>query len=158
MGCKKLGAVTYPNEEVASFLDARVVAVKLDLTNREAEVLEVLRAYRLLWAPGFVLLDPRGQEVRRWLGFQAPREFLAELRVALAKVDYLHRRFDESFREFRSVADMDPPTPVTPEAVYWAGVAAYRRDGEDLEFLHRYWEELRERFPESRWWTHADVY
>jgi hypothetical protein len=158
MGCRKLGAVTYPDAEVIELLNERVIPTKLDLTGRSPEILEVLRAYRLLWAPGFVMLNPTGQEIRRWLGYQPPRDFLAEIRVALAKVDYLHKRFDRSFRGFRDVADMDPPAPVSAEAVYWAGVAAYRRDGADLEFLRVYWRELQQRFPESRWWTHADVY
>jgi hypothetical protein len=70
----------------------------------------------------------------------------------------LHRDLAGAYDELRAVADLDPPAPVTPEALYWAGVAAYRRDGKPLEFLREYWAELRVRFPESRWWTAGDVF
>lgn len=153
-----MDAVTYPSAEVEEFLGARFACVKVSTEDKSPEARTLLRAYRHLWAPGFVVLDPRGEELRRFLGYQPPRDFIAELRVGLAKVRMLHRDLAGAYDEFRAVADLDPPAPVTPEALYWAGVAAYRRDGKPLEFLREYWAELRVRFPESRWWTAGDVF
>ncbi|HXE56503.1 MAG TPA: hypothetical protein VNK43_00735 [Gemmatimonadales bacterium] len=150
--------MTYPDRSVVELVNSRFEAVRLEVTGKDPAVREVARRYRLLWSPGFVVLDPRGEELRRFLGYQPPRDFVAELRLALGKVHLLHRRYAEAYEDFRAVADLDPPAPVTPEALYWAGIAAYRRDGRPLDFLREYWEELRVRFPGSRWWTHADVF
>jgi hypothetical protein len=158
MGCKKMGAVTHPHPDVIAFVEQNFIPVKIDVTARDPEAIERLRQWRLMWAPGFVVADPKGIEARRWLGYQAPREHIADLTMALAKIHFAWRRFDEAYDAFRAVADLDPPAPVTPEAVYWSAIAAYRRDNADLEFLRRAWEELRLRFPNDRWWTHADVY
>lgn len=158
MGCKKMDAVTYPSAQTESFLSEHLECVKVSVDDRSPEARAAVRGYRHLWAPGFVVFDQRGEELRRFLGYQAPRELIAELTVALGKVRMLHRDPAGAFAAFRSVADLEPPAPVTPEAVYWAGVAAYQRDGKDLEFLREYWEELRRRFPESRWWVAADVF
>ena len=153
-----MDTVTYPDADVQRFLQEEVVALSLNLADRDPAVLPVLRQYRVLWSPGFVVLDQRGQEIRRFLGYQPPRDFLAELRLALGKVDLLHRDNVAAHGRFRAAADLTPPAPVSAEALYWAGVAGYYRDKGDLAYLQRYWEELRDRFPESRWWTHADVF
>ena len=153
-----MDTVTYPSREVQDFVGTRFVAAKFGLADRTAEVREVVRRFRTLWAPGFVVLDQRGEEIRRFIGYQPPRDFIAELQVALGKIDLLHRRPAQAFTEFRGVADLDPPAPVSAEAMYWAGIAAYQRDGTPLESLKDHWDELRTRFPESRWWTHADIF
>jgi hypothetical protein len=153
-----MDAVTYPSEQTENFLSSHFECTKVSVADKSPEARAAVRGYRHLWAPGFVVFDQRGEELRRFLGYQAPREFMAELTVALGKVRMLHRDPAGAFEAFRSVADLEPPAPVTPEAIYWAGVAAYQRDRKDLDFLREYWEELRTRFPESRWWTAADVY
>ncbi len=153
-----MDTVTYPDDAVRRFLSREVVPVSLSLADRDPAVLPVLRRYRVLWSPGFVVLDHREQEVRRFLGYQPPRDFLAELQVALGKVELLRRCNAEAHERFRAVADLEPPAPVSAEALYWAGVAGYYRDKADLDYLRRYWKELGRRFPESRWWTHADVF
>jgi hypothetical protein len=158
MGCRKMGAVTYPDAAVQAFLADHVEPVELDLTSKDPSVVAAQRDYRLLWAPGFVVLDPRGQEMRRWIGYLPPRDFLAEIRLALGKIALMARRFDDAHAHFRAVADLEPPAPVSDEGAYWAPIALYRRDGRDLEFLHEAWAGLRDRFPGSRWWTAADVF
>jgi hypothetical protein len=153
-----MDTVTYPDEEVGAFVSRQFGPVQLHIGDKDPATRDVIRKYRMLWAPGYVVMDERGEEVRRFIGFQPARNFIAELRVGLGKAHILHRRNDEAFREFRAAADLDPPAPVSDEAVYWAGVALHYRDRTDLDFLHQYWKELERRFPESRWWTAANVF
>ncbi len=153
-----MDTVTYPDPEVAAFIAAEFEAAQVHIGDPDQASRDSIRRYRLLWAPGFVVLGSKGDELRRFLGFQRPRDFIADLRMGLGKGRLLQRRYDEAFREFRATADLDPPAPVSDEGVYWAGIALHYRDKTDLEFLHQYWEELRRRFPESRWWTAADVF
>ncbi|MGE0354922.1 MAG: hypothetical protein AB7I33_07310 [Gemmatimonadales bacterium] len=153
-----MDAHTYPDPSVEGFLNREFALTHVSFDDRAPAARQILRTYRLLWSPGFVVLAPGGEEIRRFIGFQQPRDFLAELRLSLGKVALLGRDSSTALRLFREAADLNPPAPVSPEALYWAGVAAYRIDQGDLEYLRNYWQELRERFPESRWWTHADVW
>jgi hypothetical protein len=153
-----MDTVTYPDESVSRFVDQYFEAVKLHIGDKDPEVRDTVRKYRMLWAPGYVVMDGRGEEVRRFIGYQPPRDYIAELKVGLGKALILHRQNDEAFQQFRSAGDLEPPAPVSAEAVYWAGIALHYRDKTDLEFLHQYWKELEGRFPGSRWWTAANVF
>ena len=150
--------MTYPRPEVRDFLSQHFELVRLSLADRDPAARDLIKRYRTLWSPGFVVLDHHETEIRRFLGFQPPADFVAELRVGLGKVHLLHRKPGEAHDEFRSVADMVPPAPVSPEALYWSGIAIFYRDKKPVNWLRDYWAELGERFPESRWWTHADVW
>jgi len=149
--------VTYPRPEVQEFLKAFSL-VRVSLADRAAEARSLIKRYRTLWSPGFVLLDHNETELRPFLGYQPPRDLIAELSVGLGQLHLLHRRADEAYTVWRGVADLEPPTPVSAEALYWSGVALFVRDGKPVDWLRDYWAELGERFPDSRWWTHADVW
>jgi hypothetical protein len=158
MGCQAMDTVTYPDEAVSEFVAGHLEPVRVHICEKDPLIRETIRRYRMLWAPGYVVFDERGEEVRRFIGYQPPRDFIAELSVGLGKAHILHRRNGDAFQHFRAAADLEPPAPVSDEAVYWAGIALHYRDRTDLEFLHRYWEELERRFPGSRWWTAANVF
>lgn len=153
-----MDTVTYPDAEVARFLQERFRLVRVSLAEKDPEVRHLIKTYRTLWSPGFVVLDSNGTELRRFLGYQPPRDFLAELKVALGKIQILHREVGAAFDTFRSVADLEPPAPVSAEALYWSGIAMFMRDRKEIDWLDEYWRELGQRFPESRWWTHANVW
>ena len=153
-----MDTVTYPDPSAVEFVSREFEAVKVHIGEKDPAIRDTIRRYRMLWAPGYVVLDERGEEVRRFIGYQSPRDYIAELKVGLAKAHILHRRNDEAFQLFRAVADLEPPAPVTDEALYWAGIALHYRDRTNLAFLHQYWKELERRFPGSRWWTAANVF
>ena len=152
-----MGAVTYPNAAVYDFLNESFVAFQVNTKETTAETRELLRRYRLVWEPGFVVLDSRGTEIRRWVGYLPPAEFIAKLQVALAKVDLLRLRHRDALERLRSVADASPTPAAAPEALFWAGIAQFRLNGNDLDALGPVWRQLGERFPDSTWWTRADV-
>ena len=150
--------MTYPRQEVRDFLTDHFELVRVSLADRDPEARSLIKRYRTLWSPGFVLLDHHGTELRRFMGFQPPEDFVAELRVGLGKVYLMHRNAAEAYNQFREVADMDPSAPVSAEALYWSGIAVFNRDKKPVDWLREYWAELGQRFPESRWWTHANVW
>lgn len=149
--------MTYPKQEVQEIL-GRFELVRVSLADREPAARNMIKRFRTLWSPGFVLLDHNETELRRFLGFQPASDFVAELRVGLGKVYLLHRRPDLAYHEWRLVADQDPPAPVSAEALYWSGIALFQQEKKPVDWLNQYWSELGERFPESRWWTHANVW
>ena len=38
--------------------------------------------------------------------------------------------------------------------MYWSGVTAYKRDN-NADSLMKFWKDLKEKFPDSPWWTRA---
>lgn len=139
-------------------LHEHFVCVRVNEYSKEPEAVAVLRAYRLLWSPGFIFLDAHGSELRRLVGYLPPQDFLAELHFALGMFAMLHAKYAESFDQFRVAVDRYPQAPVAAEALYWAGIAAFRRDGRKIEVIRQHWEEIRRRFPKSTWSTRADVF
>jgi hypothetical protein len=153
-----MGAVTYPHPDVRQLLEREFVCLRINERSTGPESVEVLRIFRLLWSPGFIFLDHHWNELRRLVGYLPPPHFLAELRFGLGMVEMLHGRYGLSFEHFRGAADSIVDAPVAAEALYWAGIAAYRRDGRSLEAIKKRWEEIYVRYPESSWWTRADVF
>ena len=152
-----MDTVTYPADKVATYLNDAFACVTLDVTTKDPTVRAVVRRYRMLWAPGFVVLNDREDEFRRFLGYQPPTDFIAEMNVALGKTRIMGRDDAGALEAFRAAADST--APVADEGVYWAAIAKFRVNGmKDPDDLRNGWNELRERFPESRWWTAADVW
>ncbi len=150
--------MTYPDDRVGSLLSTSFRCVRLDVGKREPDARELMRMARPLWTPTLLFLDPHGIEVRRAVGYLPPGELLAEAEIALGLVDLLHARNGEARERFSNVVAAYPRGPATPEALFWAGIAAYRKEGRDRAVLAREWSELRRRYPESTWWNRADVF
>jgi hypothetical protein len=156
-----MGAVTYPNPEVQRLLRDRFVTVKLNVGEPNPDFTEILRASRPLWGPTFVFLDASKAELRRSVGYVPPLDFLAELRMVLGLWNLLHAQPGDAFEHFHSVARGEPASKLVPEALFWTGCAAYRRDGttkeEKLAALTPWWLEVMERFPASTWADRASA-
>jgi thioredoxin-related protein len=155
LGCEKMAAVTYRQAPVADLVNQHFVPLKLDVKEPKGESRELLRMAKPLFTPLLLFLDANGTEVRRFTGYLPPVEFLGELQFVLGGVDLLHTRFKEAYTRFRAIAEQYPKSHVAPEALYWAGVAAYRLNNRGLDALIPEWAELRARYQESTWWTRA---
>lgn len=155
LGCEKMAAVTYQQTAVVDLIAEHFVPVKLNVKEPKPEFRELLRMAKPLFTPLFLFLDSSGTEVRRFTGYLPPEEFKAELQFVLGSVDLLHARFAEGYAKFRGIVERYPKTHVAPEALYWAGVAAYRWNQRGLDGLIPEWIELRGRYPGSTWWTRA---
>ena len=150
-----MGTVTYPNAQVADFVSERFVAIKFNVKEPHPDFKEALGRGKVLWAPLLVFLDGRGSELRRYVGFLPPDEFLAELRLVLGLSAMTHTNFEEALRWFDGAAEAFPEASAAPEALFWAAAAGYRLKG--LAEVVRRWDDLRARYPESTWARRADV-
>src|SRR4051794_24419603 len=150
-----MGAVTYPNAQVAEFVSERFVALKLNAKEHHPDFKEALGRGKVLWAPLLVFLDGRGSELRRYVGFLPPDEFLAELRLVLGLAAMTHASFEEALRWFESAAEDYPRSSAAPEALFWGAAAGYRLRG--LPEVIRRWDDLIARYPETTWARRADV-
>ncbi len=152
-----MDAVTYPTPEVVDALNRYFVCHTVNTIEPGESGRDLLRTYRLLWEPGFVFLDPRGTELRRFVGYRPPDEFRAELALVLGLTEFLYNRPAEAVPQFQEAARLAPGVDLGAEALYWAAIAARRRDGRSLAVLQTGWDELRARYPASTWAARADV-
>lgn len=113
--------------------------------------------FKALWTPTQLILDPDGTERYRMEGFLPVEDYLAQLELGLAKLDFEHQRFDAAEREFREVCDRHPGAGVAAEACYWAGVSAYKATNA-AERLRSTATLLRQRYPDSEWTRKASVW
>lgn len=146
--------MTYSDEEVSRSLADGFVTAKLDTTRPESE--EARERFHPVWTPTLIVLDAKGREMWRTVGFLPPREFLAAMRVAKGMVYLGAGEFGKAHDEFRETADRFSDTFAAPEALYWCAVAAYKRDG-NPDGLIRIWKELGQRYPKSAWWLRASA-
>ena len=153
----KMGAVTYPDSDVVDLMNTRFVAYKRSMDESPGpDALPLLRGVRVLWTPDFLFLDPRGVPIRRRIGYAPPDEFVGELRFVLGLVAMVHREFANAVEEFERAAGPGRERGIAAEALYWKGVAAYKL-GRDRAILRRHWDEIRERFGTTDWWTRAEA-
>lgn len=152
-----MDTVTYPAPQVIEFLNQHFVCFTVDTAQPGNEGRALLAPHRLLWEPGLVLLDPRGNELRRFVGYRSPGDFLAELSFGKALTHFLYRRYEQAVEGFAQAADLSPSAAVALEALYWRGIALLRLTGRGRPALTEAWNELRDRYPNTTWSRSADV-
>jgi hypothetical protein len=145
-----MDAVTYPAPEVESAL-AAFAPLKLDTSAWQPDYADLLQRVPLTWTPTFIVTDHGGREVRRWVGFEPPGTFVAELELARAAIDRLHGRAAEARARLEPLVG----GPLSAEALYWIGVARFNETGEKHSLLEP-WDELMRRHPETIWAQRAD--
>lgn len=154
-GCAKLAAVTYPDPLVREHLPRHFVLLKYDTTRPNEWFRRLNGAYGHFWHPNIVVLDHHLIEARRFIGYLPPEEYLPQVEVGRALVALYHRRAAEALELLDATVARWPGAHVAAEALYWAGVAAYRAKG-GLPVLAGRWVELARRFPGSVWALRAD--
>lgn len=87
-------------------------------------------------------------------GYLPPDEFLPELMMARGHAAMLHGQYAQAFEIFVEVAQKHPDAAAAPEAMYYAGAAALRRDDKP-DGLIAQWQQLKQRYPNSVWWKSA---
>lgn len=84
-------------------------------------------------------------------------EFRAQLELGLARLAFGQKRWQDAEQRFRSVVDQFPDSTAAPEALYWAGVAKYKRTG-NAGALHETADAFGSRYTDSPWATKASVW
>lgn len=151
LGCQAMDSRTYPSPGLGALIEREFVPVKFNVKAQGGESRDLLRMTKPLFTPLLLWLDGGGTELRRATGYFPPAELEGELHLVLGLADLLHARYAQGYARFREVAARLANTHAAPEALYWAGVAAYRVDGRGMDGLDPEWDELRSRYPGSSW-------
>lgn len=154
-GCEKLFIDTYQDESVRAFLTECFVSIKYNTTMPTVWGKRLMASVAHVWHPDLIVLDYRLTELRRIVGYLPPSDFIAQLQVAAGLMDLFHGLAADAYNSFDRVMRDHPESGAAPEAMYWAGVAAYRVGG-GLSALAARWESLRARYPSSEWARRAD--
>lgn len=149
-----MDTVTYPDAAVQQALSDHAVAAHFNTAEPDNQVKQLMRRFRQVWTPTLIFLDHHEIELRRVVGFVPPDDFVAEVGLAVGMAHLMHAEFDKAFQQFRAVRERHGQQDAGAEALYWAGVAALRRDGNADELLTQ-WHELKAQYPNSQWWTRA---
>jgi tetratricopeptide (TPR) repeat protein len=150
-----MGTVTYPHAEVIEFVTEHFAAAKFNVKEPVPDFKEAVGRGKVIWAPLFIFLDYRGTELRRYLGYLPPDDFLAELRLVLGLAAMTHMKYQEALEWFLSAVEKSPDSSAAPEALFWAGAADYRIGGAQPMIAR--WDDLIARCPGSTWAKRADV-
>jgi TolA-binding protein len=141
-----MDAVTYPNDEVATFLEEHAVCYKPQVDENKG----LARRYGVAWTPGLCWLDGDGNLWHQNVGFFEPHEFLAEFLFGCARVAAGRGDWKAARASFEEVAERWPESFAAPAALYWAGVAGMKDTGE-TEALLASWKKLRKQHPRDSW-------
>jgi hypothetical protein len=138
---------------VSKFIAENFVPIKIHIKKNP----KGFERFGVQWTPTQLILDPDGVERHRMEGFFGVDDFLAQLELGLAKMDFQKQNFSEAEKRFRTVYEKYPASGAAPEAMYWAGVSAYKATNQ-AEHLAETAKLLKDKYPESEWARKASVW
>lgn len=147
-----MGAVTYPSEAVARFVDYNFIPVQIQVSNTA-----LMQKYAVSWTPTILVLDADGQEHFRSVGFLAPEEFIATFQVGKGRYFLDTEQYPEAQAMFEEVISQRPEADAVPEAIFFLGVTRYKHT-HDPKPLREAYDTLTARYPQSEWAKRAEPY
>lgn len=148
-----MGTVTYPNQGVIDFVTTHFIPIKIDNT-KEPKRFEEFNAQ---WTPTILIVDEEKKEHHRTTGYLSPADFMSEMELGLAKLEYHAKHYDKAMTVYRQVLESYPDTSAAPEALYFSGVCHYMST-QDPVYLKETFTELKEKYPGSDWTKKAEVW
>lgn len=147
-----MDAVTYPEEEVARFINARFIPLRLPFDSQPYAT-----NFKVKWTPTLITLALDGTEHYRTVGFLAPEELIPALLVGEAQYNFDNDCLDAALANLEKVAQEYGNSSRVAEALYLAGVCRYKLNN-DPKPLKETYEQLSARFPDSEWTKRAYPY
>lgn len=118
-----------------------------------------MRGYGLGWLPGqAVVLPAKERLVHSWIGFLPPEHYRAELAFARGQGAYAGRDLAGALEIWRQLVTDFPASERAPEALYWCGVAAYRREKGGMDAALPEWRRVVDEYPQSLWARKVEIF
>jgi hypothetical protein len=147
-----MGAVTFPDSNVISFITQNVIPLMLPYDHKP-----LADQFQVKWTPTLVTLDADGKEHHRTVGFLAPEDLIPSLILGRAKIHFNHENFAEALKSLDALLKDSPKSGAAPEAIYMRGVCLYKTTHQ-AEPLKDAYEKLQAVYPESEWTKRASPY
>ncbi len=145
----------YSDQKVQKFLEDNFIPLKTQCFFDKP--VELMDQFNITWTPTLLIHDKGGREHHRIVGYVPVDDLMAHLELGRAKVFFDGNHFNNAIESLNSIIDMYPNAGVTPEAVFYLGVAEYKRY-HDGSGLRRAYDILQERYPGSEWARRAEPY
>ncbi|MGH9196819.1 MAG: thioredoxin fold domain-containing protein [Acidimicrobiia bacterium] len=152
-----MDAEVYTDPRVVKFIEENFVPVRVHIRQQAEEFKRLGERYGAQWTPTILIIDSSGQERHRIEGFLPADDFLPQPALGLAKSAFARGEFGEAEHRFRQIVDTYPTSDVSPEALYWAGVARYKATN-DASALADTAEQFRRRYQQTNWAKKASVW
>ncbi|MDP3182785.1 MAG: hypothetical protein Q8M54_08225 [Desulfobaccales bacterium] len=147
-----MGAVTYPDEKAAKFIDLNFIPVQIPTSNEA-----LMAKYVVKWTPTLLVLDADGREHYRAVGFFTPDELIASFMVGKGHWYLDNEQFPEAKGMFEEVQAVYPESEAAAEALFFNGVTRYKMT-HDPKVLREAHDNLNAKFPKSMWTKQAAHY
>jgi hypothetical protein len=112
------------------------------------------KRFEAVWTPTILIVDSEGEERYRIEGYLPASWFRARLKMGIARVAFMHKKWSEAEKIYADVAQSDAGS-VAAEAIYWRVVCKYKTTN-DHTVLGQAAHELSERYPRSEWKLKSD--
>ena len=113
--------------------------------------------YNAHWTPTVLELDPSGEELYRVEGFLPVDDFLAQLMLGRAHMDFKQGKLTDAQKRFGEIVETLPNSDAAAEALYWAGVSRYKAT-QDAAALKETAKAFTQRYKESSWAKKSSVW
>src|SRR5512138_3978368 len=124
-GCKAMLEKTLPERNVIEYMGHRFALGMFEWSEPKGK--DLVKKYGVEWTPTFLIADPDGNEVYRFVGYLPPQDFIAQLTLGLGKYALRKEDYAQADKCFEKIVKNDPQTEAAPEAAYYCGVAEYRQ-------------------------------
>jgi tetratricopeptide (TPR) repeat protein len=149
-----MGAVTYPDEQVARFVDLNFIPVQIETSEPNRALME---KYAVSWTPSIFVLDADGQVHYATTGFIPPEEFVPRFLVGKARWYFDAGQLAEARAALEELLSRCPHPSAAAEAIFYLGVTRYKMT-HDPKPLREAYDELTAKYPQSDWTRRADPY
>ena len=147
----------WPDERVVSFVNENFIPARVHVKEDAEAYRRFADKYNAQWTPTILELDSDGVEHYRIEGFLPNDDFLAQLMLGRAHMDFKQGKFPEAEKRFREIVEKFPNTDAGPEALYWAGVSRYKAT-HDSAPLKETAQAFKTRYQDSSWAKKASVW
>jgi len=138
---------------VVNFISSHFIPAKIHIKEQP----QTFKRFGAQWTPTILVMTPNGEEAHRIEGFLGVEDMLAQLQLGLGKALFKVEKYAEAEKHFRAVVEKFPKTEAAPQALYWAGVAAYKGTN-DPGTLKETAKAEQQKYPDSEWAKKASVW
>jgi TolA-binding protein len=147
----------YTDPRVMALVADEFVPVRVHVKQNHDEFQRLGAMYDAQWTPTTLIVDSAGEERHRIEGFLPADDFLAQLRLGIAKAAFSRGDFPDAERRFDEIGSAHPDTDAAPEAQYWAGVSRYKATS-DPAALKATFQKFQQKYRDSTWAKKASVW
>jgi len=147
----------WPDERVVRFVNENFLPARVHVKDDADAFQRYGEKYNAHWTPTVLELDPNGEEQWRTEGFLPLDDFLGQLMLGRAQMDFKQGKWAEAEKRFREIVEKLPKADAAAEALYWTGVSKYKAS-HDPAALKETAKAFTTRYKDSSWAKKASIW